>query len=50
MKEKTNMILGAATVAALLCACTSEPYEAAAPPESLILAWHRSGMAIVTQP
>lgn len=38
MKEKTKMILGAATVAALLCSCTSERYEAAEPPESLTLA------------
>ena len=33
MKQKTKMFLGAATMAALLCSCTSELYEAPAPPE-----------------
>lgn len=33
MKEKTKMILGAATVAALICSCTSERYETTASPE-----------------
>ncbi len=38
MNERIKMVLGAAIFAALICACTSEPYEAAAPPESLTLA------------
>ena len=33
MKEKNKMFLGAVTLAALLCSCTSELYEAPAPPE-----------------
>ena len=50
MNERIKMVLGAAIFAALICSCTSERYEAGTPPESLTLAWHRSGMAIVTQP
>ena len=36
MNERIKMVLGAAIFAALIYSCTSEPYEAAAPLESLI--------------